>query len=222
MATTTPKQPQFDNLAELMEQLGGIPLERILMQPPPGTATEKDVLAAERAPRKRLCELIDGVLVEKVVGTKESLFASYLGHLLWEYVEERDLGTVLGADGMLRLFPGRVRIPDVSFISWRNWPGERVSENPIAEVVPDLAVEVLSKKNTPQEMERKLRDYFQSGTSMVWLLNPKTQTAECYTSAEEKKHIGKNLSLDGGAVLPSLRIPLKRIFTRTNPRRPRR
>ncbi|HTU18893.1 MAG TPA: Uma2 family endonuclease [Gemmataceae bacterium] len=222
MATTTSKQPKFDNLAELMEQLGGIPLERILLQPPLGTATEKDVLALRDGPKRRLCELVDGVLVEKVVGTPESLFASYLGHLLWVYVEEQDLGTVLGADGMLRLFPGRVRIPDVSFISWASWPGERVSEKAIAEVVPNLAVEVLSKKNTLREMERKLRDYFQSGTAMVWLLYPKTQTAEIYTSTDEKKRIGKNQSLDGGDVLPGLSIPLKRIFSRTDPRRPRR
>jgi Uma2 family endonuclease len=219
MATTRYKQPAFATFAELMEQLGGIPLDRIRMQPPPGTATEKDVLAAEREPRKLLCELIDGVLVEKVMGTKEALLASYLGHLLWEFVEERDLGTVLGADGMLRLFPGQVRIPDVSFISWGNWPGGRVPDDPIAEVVPDLAVEVLSPKNTPKEMERKLRDYFKAGTRMVWLLYPKTRTAEVYTSADDKRRISKSQRLDGGDVLPGFRVGLKRIFDRTAPRR---
>src|SRR5215468_1891250 len=67
-----------DNLAELVEQLGDIPLERIRMRPPPGTATEADVLAALEAPRKRICELIDGVLVEKPMGYTESILASYL------------------------------------------------------------------------------------------------------------------------------------------------
>jgi Uma2 family endonuclease len=218
MATTKSNRPVFNTFAELMEQLGGIPLERIRMQPPPGTATEKDLLDAERAPRKLLCELIDGVLVEKVMGTKEAMLASFLGHLLWEFVDERDLGTVLGADGMLRLFPGQVRIPDVSFISWGNWPGRHVSDDPIAEVVPDLAVEVLSPKNTPKEMERKLRDYFKAGTRLVWLLYPKTQTAEVYTSPDDKRRVGKNQSLDGGEVLPGFRVALRRIFTRTAPR----
>jgi Uma2 family endonuclease len=139
---------------------------------------------------------------------------------LWEFVDERDLGTVLGADGMLRLFPGQVRIPDVSFISWANWPGRCVSDDPIAEVVPDLAVEVLSPKNTPKEMERKLRDYFKAGTRLAWLLYPKTQTAEVYTSPDDKRRIGKSQSLDGGEVLPGFRVALKRIFARTTPRNP--
>src|SRR5215472_8966577 len=122
MATATPKQPKFDNLAELMEQLGGVPLERIRMRPPPGTATEKDVLAAEREPRKRLCELIDGVLVEKAMGIRESSLAAFLAHLLHVFLDEDPRGIVLGADGMIRTFPGQVRIPDVSFIAWERLP----------------------------------------------------------------------------------------------------
>ena len=61
----------------------------------------------------RLCELVDGVLLEKTVGTYES----YLALLLGNFVDENNLGIVLGADGMMRLVPGLVRIPNVSFIS---------------------------------------------------------------------------------------------------------
>jgi hypothetical protein len=59
--------PHFDNAAEWLQSLGNVPLERILFNPLPGTATEADLLAlVERD--KRLCELIDGTLVEKPVG----------------------------------------------------------------------------------------------------------------------------------------------------------
>ena len=87
MATAGRKRLAFDNLAELMERLGHVPLDRIRMRPPPGTATEKDVLAAEREPRKRLCELIDGVLVEKAVGVQESLLGLQLGHQIANFLE---------------------------------------------------------------------------------------------------------------------------------------
>src|SRR5262249_54902087 len=106
----------------LVKQLGDIPLERIQLKPAPGTATETDLIAALELPRKRLCELVDGVLVEKPMGTKESLLAMLLGHHLWTFVEQRDLGLVVGPDGPLRLGIGLVRIPDVSFISWRRLP----------------------------------------------------------------------------------------------------
>jgi Uma2 family endonuclease len=208
------KTPVYDNVAELLQQLGDVPPERIRMRPLPGTATEKDVLAAEGEPRKRLCELIDGVLVEKTVGSKESALALIIARLLGNFIEEKDLGILMGPDGLLRLFPGRVRIPDVSFISWERMPGGEFPDEAIAELVPDLAVEVLSPSNTKKEMELKVRDYFQAGTRLVWLIQPRTQTAEVYTSRDEKRRIGKNQALDGGDVLPGFRLPLTQIFAR--------
>jgi hypothetical protein len=61
-------------LADLLERLGRVPLDRIRSDPPPGTATERDVLEIA-AREKRLCELVDGVLVEKPAGYLESLLA---------------------------------------------------------------------------------------------------------------------------------------------------
>lgn len=219
MATTTSKQPKFDNLAELMEQLGGVPLERIRMRPPPGTATEKDVLAAEREPRKRLCELVDGVLVEKAMGVRESLLAAEIIQLLGPFVRENALGIVLGADGMIRTFPDQVRIPDVSFISWERYPGGEVPDEGISSFVPNLAVEVLSPGNTKAEIDRKLRDYFLAGVELAWVIDPKTQTAKSYTTPEDVQRIGKTGSLDGGSVLPGFRLSLKQLLASL--RRPR-
>jgi tRNA A37 methylthiotransferase MiaB len=56
----------IETVADLLESLGDIPPERIRMRPLPGTATEDDVLAVH-ASEKRLCELVDGVLVEKPI-----------------------------------------------------------------------------------------------------------------------------------------------------------
>src|SRR5437667_2960549 len=109
MRPTTPV-PVLDNLAELVEPLGHIPLERIRMRPPPGTATEADVLAALEAPRKRLCELIDGVLVEKAMGFRESSLAAFVIEAIQAFVRPHNLGLVTAPDGTIRLWAGRVRI----------------------------------------------------------------------------------------------------------------
>jgi Uma2 family endonuclease len=205
----------FDNLGELMERLGDVPPERIRMTPPPGTATERDVLAALKGPRKRLCELVDGVLVEKAVGTRESLLAGVIVQLLWNFVADDDLGVVLAADGLLRLMPGLVRIPDVSFIPWSGIPGERFSTKAIAPYVPDLAVEVLSKGNTRKEIQRKLRDYFLAGTRLVWVIQPRTQTAQVYASPTDFRTVPRSRRLDGGEVLPGFTLSLEEVFART-------
>jgi Uma2 family endonuclease len=219
MATATPRQPKFDNLAELLHQLGDIPLERIRMEAPPGTATERDVLALRGGPERRLCELVDGVLVEKAMSTQASLLTTVIIQRIWNFIEKDNLGVVLGADGMIRTFPDQVRIPDVSFLSWDRYPGEEVPDEGISSFVPNLAVEVLSPGNTKAEIDRKLRDYFLAGVELAWVIDPKTQTAKSYTTPEDVQRIGKTGSLDGGSVLPGFRLTLKQLFASL--RRPR-
>src|SRR4051794_35871755 len=96
-----PAQPE--TMAELVEQIGDVPLDRILMKPAPGNATEKDVLDALEAPDKYTCELVDGVLIEKTMGTRESVLAIFLEGFLLTYLEKHKLGAVLGADRTLCL-----------------------------------------------------------------------------------------------------------------------
>ncbi len=100
-------------------------MERIIFDPWPGTATEADLLRfVERD--KRLCELIDGTLVEKPVGWEEALIAMDLGTDLNVYVRSRNLGVVSGPDSTLRMASsGRIRLPDVSFVSLERLPVTR-------------------------------------------------------------------------------------------------
>ncbi len=140
MAAPTAVKPRYETFADVLEVVGDVPADRIRMKPPPGRATEKDVIAAMEAPRKRLCELVDGVLVEKAVGTREALLASEIVRLLWQFVEPDDLGVVLPGDASLRLFQGMVRFPDVSYVSWETIGADEFPDAPIASLVPDLAV----------------------------------------------------------------------------------
>ena len=163
-----------------------------------------------------LCELVDGVLVEKPMGYEESRLAIELGFILVGFLRGHDLGTVAGEAGMMQLMPGLVRIPDVSFVLWEHLP-ERYG--PIPPMAPDLAVEVLSESNTPAEMERKLREYFAAGTQLVWYFDLKTRTVTVYTAPDRSTVLGESETLDGGNVLPGLAIPLRELFERASRRR---
>jgi Uma2 family endonuclease len=200
------------SLAELVERLGGIPLRRIRLRPALGCATEEDVIAALEAPRKRICELIDGVLVEKAMGYNESTLATLLLELLSAFVRPRNLGLVTAPDGTIRLWAGRVRIPDVSFTAWDRIPGRRRPRKPIPELAPDLAVEILSKSNTRREMQLKRADYFSVGVRLVWIIDPKTRTVEVYTSPDSFNLLRESDTLDGGDVLPGFTISLREFF----------
>ncbi len=215
MATTT--ETQIGTFAELHKRLGEVPLERILMSPAPGTATEADVIAME-AKTDRLCELVDGVLVEKTMGVQESCLAALLIAALVDFVEAGNLGLVTAPDGAVRLFPGLVRIPDVAFFSWEKFPEQMVPEDPISAVVPDLAVEILSPSNSRGEMTRKRHDYFDSGVRLVWYVDPSTRTVTVYDALDSVIVLKEGDILEGGDLLPGLRIDLARLFSRVRPR----
>jgi Uma2 family endonuclease len=211
MTLTAQDIPGVWTAVDLVERLGAIPLDRVRTNPPPGSATERDVIEIHDR-ENRLCELLDGTLLEKAMGSFESYLALYLGHLLTAFVCENRLGIVLGADGMLRLAPGLVRIPDVSFVSWDRLPGREFPREEIWKLAPDLAVEVISRGNTRQEMARKLADYFSAGVRLVWYVYPATSEVQVYEAADKCVTLGANETLDGGQVLPGFRLPVSTLF----------
>ena len=212
MSVATTSSDTIRTLADLLEQLGGIAPERVQYNPPPGRGTEQDVLDVFRQ-EKRLCELVDGVLVEKSMGYGESTLAGALIAILRSFVIPRNLGIVSGEAGMMRLTPGLVRIPDVAFASWDRFPGRRRPTVPIPAIAPDLAVEVLSESNTEAEMARKLHEYFAAGVRLVWLVDPEARTVAVYTAPEQPiQTLTEADTLDGGDVLPGFTLPLRELF----------
>ena len=213
MATTLPPftLPTDWTAADLQQHLGGIPLERIRLYPPPGMATVKDVLEAD-AKHDRICELIDGILVEKTMGYLESILAAALIHFVKGFLDAHDLGIVAAPDGMMRILPDQVRVPDVSFVCWERLPGGRVPQQPVPDLAPDLAVEILSEGNTAAEMQRKLHDYFTAGVRLVWYIDLRTRSATAYTSPDQPTQITADGLLAGGDVLPGFELPLAELF----------
>jgi Uma2 family endonuclease len=218
MATTAPARTKIETLADLVKRLGDIPLNRIRAHPAPGTATEADLLD-DLGDNYKMCELIDGMLVEKAMGSYESLLAGVLIQLLRNFLDEHDGGIVLAPDGTLRLGPGLVRLPDVTFIPWERLPNEEFPDEPIPDLAPDLAVEVISKGNTKSEIERKLQEYFAAGTRLAWVLDPKRRTVQVHTSPNEFRLLRESDTLDGGEVLPGFQLPIREWFERARRRR---
>lgn len=200
-------------VADLYAHFGPIPHGRIRQEPPPGTATEQDVLAIHER-EKRLYELVDGVLVEKTMGVQESYLAVLLAGLLGDFAGRHDLGFVLGADGMARLAPGLVRIPDVSFVSWDRVPGRQIPRVPMLGFGPDLAVEVLSPSNTREEMDRKLRDYFGAKVRLIWYVDPAARAVQVFTAIDQSAILREGDILSAEPLLPGFRLPVRNLFAR--------
>jgi len=159
-------------------------------------------------------EVIDGVRVEREpMGAFETVLASWLCHLLNSFAGGRKLGLavsevlfVLNAQRNLR------RRPDVAFVSYARWPTAVVAREAAWNVVPDLAVEVVSPTNLAEEIDSKITDYFQSGVRLVWVFYPDSGRVYVYQSPTQVSIVERTDTLDGGEVLPGLRLPMAQLY----------
>lgn len=199
------------SIADLQHFLGDVPAERIRLFPSPGTATEADLLWAMDH-ENRNCELIDGILVEKDMATRESLLAVFLGYLLNSYLAKNPIGIVSGEAGPYRLSLNRIRIPDVAVILWDRFPSRRLPSQAVFEVIPDLAVEILSEGNTRSEMSLKRDEYLEAGVQLVWYIDPRARSATVYSAAGTVQQLDENGTLSGANVLPGFELQLNTFF----------
>src|SRR5580698_4047157 len=109
---TTALEPS-ETFADIAGRLGDIPPDRIIWLP--RAATEEDVVRF--CEEQRPVELIEGFLVEKAMGFRESLLAAALIMFLKNFTSPRKLGLVGAPDAIMRLRPGLIRLPDVSFVT---------------------------------------------------------------------------------------------------------
>jgi Uma2 family endonuclease len=204
-------------VADLYRRFGPIAFERIRHDPPPGSGTVDDVNRLNDR-EDRLYELVDGILVEKTVGLEESIIAGDILTILNNFVKPRRLGLVAGEAGTIQLDINLVRIPDVSFFSFDSLPGGEVPDEPIPLLVPGLAVEVISRSNTAKELAEKLKDYFENGVRLVWLVRPKSRVVDVYTAPDRFTRLTASMRLDGGDVLPGFSVQVGELFPM--PKRP--
>lgn len=196
-----------------LDDLGYVPACRIISDPAPGTATWQDVIRILDT-QHRICELVDGTLVQKAMGWQESMLAGVLVQWLRNYLDTSRLGVVTGADGLTRLFGDTVRSPDVAFVNWDRLPNRRLPTEPIPELVPNFVIEILSTGNTYSEMSRKRREYFHAGVQLLWMVDPRDRTVAVYRSSIDVTVVREGGTLTGDAILPGWTIDTGDLFAK--------
>ncbi|HKB04201.1 MAG TPA: Uma2 family endonuclease [Gemmataceae bacterium] len=79
-------------------------------------------------------------------------------------------------------------------------------------VVPDLAVEIVSRTNTFEEVIEKMQEYFRAGSRLVWVVIPGPSEVYAYTSPTATHIYTRTDELPGDPVLPGFRLPLAKLF----------
>lgn len=174
--------------------------------------TAEDVLDLPERPGFTI-ELVDGELKEVPgAGALAGLIAAKVLERIHGFAQSHDLGLVFpdGVGYVLRRDPDQVRIPDVSFVAWTEVPDDGVPDR-FWEGAPTLAVEVISTNDRAADIHRKVRDYLDAGTRLVWVLWPQ-QTSVTVYAPDGQRELGPAEELDGGDVLPGLRVRVGDLF----------
>jgi Uma2 family endonuclease len=131
---------------------------------------------------------------------------------LHEFVKRKKLGKTYGAETgfIIETQPDTVLAPDVSFVSKDRIPPSRPKG--FFEGFPDLAVEVRSPSETAKKVQKKVEDWIDAGTSVVWVIDPKTTTVTVHQKSGEPLVLEMNDELDGGDVVPGFSVPVAEIF----------
>jgi Uma2 family endonuclease len=156
------------------------------------------------------CELIDGRIVETNVGTKpHSRIQMKCGKLLDNYFESHPGGYAATELRCRLLVRGRRCFyqPDVCAVRNDDTP-----DSAFLDRAPDLAIEVRSPGDSIAELMRKMDDYFANGTRLGWILLPEEKSVLILAPKQPARTAKPGESLDGGAVLPGLKIPVGKLF----------
>ena len=159
-------------------------------------------------------ELIDGELFTVPgSGGRASAIGARIARLIGNHLEDQPIGFVLGADGSFVLAhnPDTMLSPDAAYIGSNRLPGGHLPEKFI-QTHPDLAVEVLSPSDRTIEADRKAQRYIAAGTSLVWLVDPKSETVTAYRQHGNPQRYSKGETLSGEDVLPGFEISIDTIF----------
>jgi Uma2 family endonuclease len=159
-----------------------------------------------------LYEVVDNQIRElPPMGAREVDLASTLIRILSNFAWSHQLGRV-ESEMLFLLDPVKnlQRRPDLALVSYERWPRDRrIPAEPAWEVVPNLAIEVISPKNLANDVVQKIEDYFKTGAQRVWVIYPNVSKVYEYDSPSSVRILTPEQSLEGGTVLPGLQVPLK-------------
>lgn len=148
------------------------------------------------------------------MGTRQQRFAMRLSREFGTQVEDKSLGEVF----MEMLFDftdivGRKRRPDLAFVSSESWPIDK--EVPDVDgwpVIPELAIEIISKSNLWEDTLEKIDEYFQVGVKRVWVFSLKSRKIHVFKSPTELQIITPEEVLEDAELLPGVSLRLESLF----------
>jgi Uma2 family endonuclease len=162
--------------------------EEFFLLPDPGDGSQQELVRGE-------------IITMPLPGGMHGVTCSRVGRKIGAFVDAGPGGTVTCNDTgfITERAPDSVRGPDIAY-----WSKERLKEVPLGYIAisPDMLVEVLSPSNTSKQIRAKLREYFERGVRLVWVIAPEDRTLTIYRVPDEGRVLHESATVTGEDVLP--------------------
>jgi Uma2 family endonuclease len=159
-------------------------------------------------------ELVKGELAIAPLAKKQhGRLESRILRLLFDYVAVSRLGEVTTGNTGYFIFrnPDTIRAPDIGFIQAVRAAIGGDSDG-YWEFAPDLAIEILSPTDTYGAVQRKIDDWLDAGTRLVWVVDPERKTVAVFAPDRGPRTYRDEEHLGGEDVLPGFDLALSEIF----------
>lgn len=104
---------------------------------------------------------------------------------------------------------GADRSPDASWVKLERWnaltPEEKAGFAPIC---PDFVVELRSPSDKIETLRAKMREYWENGAKLGWLIDRKHKKVEIYRQGQDVEVLEHPATLSGEDVLPGFVLDL--------------
>ena len=165
-------------------------------------------------------EVINGELVEMApVGFRHVWLDFHVARLLHTFVESKQLGYIL-PDNLIYVLERdeqgglrTTRVPDVSFIRRGRIPKDFDRSRPFPGA-PDLAIEIVSPTEKPEDTLGKVRDYLRFGSEQVWVIYPEQGEIHQYHRDDTKiihVYTGDDV-IDTASLFPGLELKARALY----------
>ena len=173
--------------------------------------TLQEFLAAPESKPYR--ELMDGEVCEKPMPNREH---SALGtELIYLLKAHQRINNTFDVDTELRhadVEHAWVFLPDISVTLKSRLPDPPSSiRNPV-DVLPDFAIEILSPEDRPGMVTRKITFYRRAGVTLLWIIDPETETITVWERGAEPFEATSDEPLGAAPILPDFTLDIPALF----------
>ena len=133
--------------------------------------------------------------------------------MLVQHTRRHRNAVVLAGDTgfILHRAPDTVRAPDIAVIRRERYDALE-DETKAIPGPPELAIEIVSPCNRPTDIRAKVADYLTAGASLVWVVDPNSETVTTYRTLFEPRLIPPDGCLTAEDILPGLSLLVSDLF----------